>query len=171
MITSKLSYMGQPHFLIIFLSSNGTSVSKTRLTDPNGSRGGFFHVFPQPRQKQGAPNHGWVLQYPETAATAASAHASRSSGRRKKRRGVWESHWQRPFRNLISGRPFSFCVWGLLRRQPALADDVHDFRRRYRDVGAGTVNGYDAMAEQEIVILRRNYTAADNQNIAGPGRV
>ena len=30
----------------------------------------------------------------------------------KEQRGVWESHWQRPFRDYKSGRPFSFFVSG-----------------------------------------------------------
>ncbi len=31
----------------------------------------------------------------------------------KERRGVWESHWQRPSRNSKSGRPFSFLRFGI----------------------------------------------------------
>ncbi len=30
----------------------------------------------------------------------------------KERRGVWESHWQRPFRIYFPGRPFSFLRFG-----------------------------------------------------------
>ncbi len=46
----------------------------------------------------------------------------------KERRGVWESHWQRPFRHNISGRPFSFFMSALretysaaIRRLPMIS--------------------------------------------------
>ncbi len=62
----------------------------------------------------------------------------------KDKRGVWESHWQKAIPK-PTGMAFLFFyvrVTGkLLSRQPLLPDDVQDFGRRRRDVGAGAVDG------------------------------
>ena len=66
----------------------------------------------------------------------------------------------------LEGRPTT--APGLLRRHlPASLDQAEDFAGGFGDVGAGAVNGGDALGLEEIVVLLRDDAAADHQDIVG----
>ena len=63
---------------------------------------------------------------------------------------------------------FLFLEFGkLFSRHLLFADDADDFGGGSRDVCAGAINGGDAFFKQEVIILGRDDTAADDQYVLG----
>jgi len=61
---------------------------------------------------------------------------------------------------------FLFLEFGkLFSRHLLFADDADDFGGGSRDVCAGAINGGDAFFKQEVIILGRDDTAADDQYV------
>src|SRR5215471_2144429 len=61
----------------------------------------------------------------------------------------------------------SGLIRAYLRREAALLDQREDLGGGFGDVGAGAVDRADAGYFEEIVVLRRDDAAADDQNVAG----
>ena len=62
---------------------------------------------------------------------------------------------------------FVFSEELLLRGQLAVAQDVHDLGCGHWDVGARTINSGNTLFEEKIIVLNRNDTAADDQDVTG----
>jgi len=66
-------------------------------------------------------------------------------------------------REMIKDHIFPLRPNGLAAR---LANDLEDILRRIRDVRAGPEDRFDARIVEKIVVLLRDHTAADHDNIA-----
>ena len=71
------------------------------------------------------------------------------------------------FLYLGSRLAFLFSEELLLRGQLAVAQDVHDLGCGRWDVGPRAINSGNTLFEEKIIVLNRNDTAADDQDVIG----